>query len=179
MGVETIMIAGLIISAASAGYSAYQQERAGDKAENMANLRGQQEVEAARKDAANIREKAARLKSMQSAALAAGGVTLGAGSADVILGETDRLSEQDALAALKEGGQRAEIIKAQGQLTSDNYTSQAVATTLGGVSTVLGGLTSYREATKGARAAKETDLNVDKALASRKTPAYSLLGGDR
>lgn len=180
MGMDPVtltLIAGTMLSVASTAYSAYSQEKAGDKAKDAANLRADQELEAAGKDAANIREKAARLKGQQSAALAASGVSLGTGSADVILGETERLSEQDALAVLKEGGQRADLIRSQGQLTSDNYTSKAIATALGGASSILGGVTSYQEATKGARTAKNIDLNTDKALATRKTPTYSLLGG--
>lgn len=182
MGVETALLVGsLVATVASTGYSMYSQSRAADKAEHAANYRADLENEAAAQDAANIREKAARLRGMQQASLAASGVKIDSGTSDVLLGETDRLSEQDALAAIKEGGQRAEIIKSQGQLTADNYRSQAIASALGGVSSILGGVSSYREATKGSRVAASVDLDTDKALSAKglttKKPTYSLLGG--
>jgi hypothetical protein len=186
MGIETMLtvaiysaIAGAVVGAGSGAYSAYVENDnaidTGKAADKQAGLT----QEAAQQDAANIRDKAARLKGMQAAGLASAGVKLDNGTANVVMGETDRLSEQDALAAIKEGSQRADLIKEQGQLTAGNFRSQAVASALGGVSSILGSVTSYQNATKGTRIADLTNLNTNAALTTRSSsaPKYSLLGG--
>ena len=111
--------------------------------------------------------------------MAAAGVKLdgSGGSADTILEETDRLSEQDAMAALREGRERAAIVRDQGNLTAGNYRSRAVAESLNGVSSMIGQVNSYRSATAGTRFANQIDQDsASQSFARRNAPRYSLLG---
>lgn len=195
MGFESgalLGIIGAITTAGSAAYSAYVQQDNASDATALAAKQAEKELQVSEQDAANIREKAARLKSIQRSSLAASGVKVDAGiggTADVILGETDRLAEQDALAAINEGKYRAGIIKDQGNLAAGNMRAGAVSSALGGVSALVNGVTSYNAATKGTRAADETNKSTNAALAKNysldgdtasivtKKKTYSLLGG--
>lgn len=178
------MVAGTVISAAAAGYQAYTANEAAGDAKRAAGRAAEREEAAAQDEAAALRDKTQRLASAQRAALAASGGTLGdGGTSDEILGETERLGAQDVLAVLKEGRERAGIIREQGQLTAGNYRSQAVASALDGVSSIAGGVASYRQATAGSRAAAamKTDdgMGAARSLANRKAPSYSLIGGSK
>jgi type II secretory pathway pseudopilin PulG len=180
MGLEVGAVAaivGAVVAAGSGSYAAYVSNDNAIDAKKAANAAAEREQEAAAKDAQTILDRADRLKGMQRAALSASGTTLGSGTSGTILGETTRLSEQDALQAIKEGNQRADIIRQQGQLTAGTYQSQGVASALGGVSGMMGGITSYQKATEGTRTATAMNTNTTTQLATRKTPTYSLLGG--
>lgn len=158
------------ISAASAVYSYSEQRVAETKAENAAEaqasanraaaeredellrMQAAQEEEAGQEEAAKIRENARRVKSAQTAGLGGAGVKIGEGTASDILMETDKLSELDALAALKDAGNRANLLKKRGGnlLATDWYmnppirTSSALATGLSIANTGLSGYSKYK-----------------------------------
>jgi hypothetical protein len=170
------MIAGAVVAAGGTAYSTYSSMETADEMQDLANQQATKEEDYAQKEADEIREKARRLKASQNAALAASGIKLDEGTAGTIVQETDRLSEQDALAAIKEGKDRASLIRAQGRIDAGSRTSSGIATALGGASSVLGSVTSYRKATEGSRTAGLVNIDTDK-IYKRTAPKYSLLSG--
>lgn len=181
MGIETaLLVVGTVIAAGSAAYQAYSASEAADEQEKVLNQQADMEKAAADSEAAQIREKGRRLKAAQTAQLAGAGVKIDdSGTAGAILQETDRLSEQDALAALREGENRASIIKGGAKVASGQSQAALIGGALGTAGTILGGVSSYQKATAGARTA--TTLNTEetsKGFVTRSGSKYSILGGN-
>lgn len=155
-----IAIAALTMAAASSVVSYTQQERAAKKQEEAARsaaakeaeLLAQQaadEEERGREEADKIRENAKRIKAAQEAGLGGAGVKIGEGTASDILFETDKLSELDALAALKDSTARANLLKKRGgNLLSTDYsvprTSSLLSTGLSIGSSALNAYGKYK-----------------------------------
>jgi hypothetical protein len=175
MGVEVAVI-GLIISAAGAAYSGHKAMIAGKDAKSAANDAARGEEEAAAAEAASIRDRAQRVKATQRAALAGAGVKLGeAGTGAEILGETDRLSEQDALAVLKEGANRAALLRKQGDQAAATGRSQATASGMNAAGSAVNGASKIRAANAPARTTSAALDGAALTLASRAAPRYSLI----
>jgi len=156
MGALEVAIAALALSAASGVASYIQQEKAAEKqeraqreaAEREAAILAQQaadEEARGKEEAQKIREHARRVKAAQEAALAGSGVKLFEGTASDILSETDKLSELDALAALKDSAARANLLrKRESNILATDYsvprTSSLLAT---GLSLAANALSTY------------------------------------
>lgn len=190
---------GVALAAASAVVSYSNAQEAEKKAENAANaeasarraaaereeelLRQQaaDEERAGEEEARRIKENARRVKSAQLAGLGGAGVKIGEGTASDLLMETDKLSEMDVLAALKDSGARANLLRKRGGnlLQTDWYmnpplrTSSAVAT---GLSIAGTGLSSYEKYKTGQnRTTQQTNL-LDSG-GSRSAGASAASGG--
>lgn len=120
-----VAVAALVLSAASAYVSYTQQERVAKKQEEAAKsaaakeaeilgIQAADEEERGKEEAKKIRENAKRIKAAQEAGFGGAGVKIGEGTASDILFETDKLSELDALAALKDSTQKANLLKKKG-----------------------------------------------------------------
>lgn len=175
MGIETALIVGAVMSAAGTAYSAYSQNEAGKDAAKLQNQQANMEREAAAAEASNVREKGKRLIGAQRAALAASGVKIDEGSGDALQQETARLTEQDALAVLKGGANRASLLNGQANISKKNASSALVAGGLDVASTAASGAAAYQKAR-----APKTDLNLQSGsqeFTRRNQPRYSLLTG--
>ena len=138
MGLETatLLTIGAITSTAGAVYSGVSGYEAGRAAKVAAERQAKAEQEAAEAEAAKIKDRAERLKASQEASLASSGVKLSTdGTAGALLNETDRLAEQDALAVLQSGQNRANTLRAQGDQAYRTGVNNAFATGLNAVST--------------------------------------------
>lgn len=181
MGAE-IAIVGAFLSAAGTAYGAYAQNKAARSEARLAQEQASMEQEAAGAEAANIRERGKRLIGAQRAALAASGVKIDEGSGDALQSETRRLSEQDALAVLKEGHNRSSLLRGQAKIANQ----RATAATVGGVLSTTGELVNAAQKVKGAGGGGAREgtpatgfkLNSDaQDFARRYAPKFSLLDG--
>lgn len=181
MGAEIIIgIAGLVVAAGSATYSAVQQNKAEGRAENQMNQQAAMEKAAAEAEAANIREKGRRIQASQSVTLAASGVKLdGQGSGEALLSETTRLTEKDALAAITGGRNRATLLEGEAGMAADRGNAALVTGGLNVASTLIGGASNYQKSKQGSVAAtnmnKKTSLDLGSTYTATK-PKYTLLG---
>ena len=178
MGLETIAIASLIVSAASTGYSMYQQSENASKQQDAIELQKKQEAARAAAEAERMKEDNLRLQGTQRAALGAAGVDLkGIGTANTLLNETATLGNRDQNTLRTELNNRTASLNAQ----------EALIPSTGSI--VAGGLLNF-----GASALNTYDkyqAGVDRqSLLAAKSPApsgnfiaptqtYSLLGGAR
>jgi hypothetical protein len=110
MGPAVIPVA-FILTAASTAYGVVQTVQANNDKKKALEEQKRQELERGRRDAELIRRNADQVKSAQLAAIAAGGAQLGEGTANTILSETSRLSELDALTALRDANNKARLIE--------------------------------------------------------------------
>lgn len=173
-------VASAVIAAGSTAYSAYASAEAADEQAELQDKQARMEEEAAASEADAIREKSKRLKANQTAALAAAGVKLDdSTTSGAILQETDRLSEQDALAVLKEGSNRAALLRGEADITRGKATATRVAGGLNTAATIAGGISSYQKATSASRGATQLDMDSSsQQFATRTQPRYSLLTGN-
>jgi len=170
----TISMIGLGLSAVGGVANYVQAEKAADKQEKAQREGGEREAAILSQQAADeeargkeevdkIRENARRIKSSQEAALGGSGVKLFTGTAGDITEETDRLSELDALAALKDSDSRAKLLKSRGSnILATDYSVPRTSTLLGtGLSLVGSGLQSYGNYKKAGNVSK-TSSNLSK-----------------
>jgi hypothetical protein len=174
------LVASVVIAAGSTAYSAYAASEAADEQAKLQEQQAAMEMEAAQKEAEQIKEKARRLKATQTAQLAGAGTRVDGGTAGALLEETDRLSEQDALAALREGENRASLLRGGANLSRSQSQASLIGGALGTVGTILGGVSSYQKATAAARAANNINIPADegRGFVSRAGNKYSILGGN-
>jgi len=168
--------AGLALSMGSTIYGAVAAKDAADEQAALQDKQAQMELEAAQAEAGQIREKARRLKASQRAGLASAGVALDGGTPDALLDETTRLSEQDAMAALSGGTNRAALLKDSASISRSKGNSALISGGLSAAGNFVSGLSSINKAGVNN---KKTDLELNSgALALTKTsrPKYSLLG---
>ena len=132
-----LAIAAIVVTAISTAYSAYSAVDAAGDAKDASKKQADQERQLAGEQAKLVTEQGTRLKGEQRAALAASGVDLTNGGGGAIMKDTDRLVEQDALSILRGGGNQALRTEEQGNRTAKNYYSQAVTTSLNGLSSML------------------------------------------
>lgn len=138
-----------IASAAVGTYSAIQQ---GEQAEAMGDYQQRQaEADAAIREseamvqARQIRKAADQQRAAARAALASSGVTVGAGTAEVIDKDIKSASEQDALTAIYTGSTQALQTRQEGAIAKINGGNGKTAGYLNAASTALGGIgTAYR-----------------------------------
>ena len=138
MGIETALLIG---SAVVAGGSAIMQ---GQQAEAMGNYQAEQAradadaaAESAKLEAANIRKAGERQRSSARAALAASGVNVDTGTAELINTEITQNAEQDALTTIQTGVSRARMINAEGQASRIAGDNAATAGFLNAASTAM------------------------------------------
>jgi len=176
MGLETLLLVGVGLSAAGTAYNAYQDYKAGKADEKLANEQARLESEAAAAEAGNIREKGRRLLASQRASLAGAGVKIDEGSGDALQKETTRLTEQDALAVLKEGANRASLLRQQGKAAGQAATASLVSGALDVGSTVVSAANKYNRAKAPAATAAKFRSDAEALnFATRNAPKYSLL----
>jgi hypothetical protein len=174
------LVASAVIAAGSTAYSAYAASEAADEQAKLQEQQANMEMEAAQKEAEQIKEKARRLKATQTAQLAGAGVKVDGGTSGALLEETDRLSEQDALAALKEGKNRADLLRQGANISRGQSQASLIGGALGTAGTIMNGVASYQKATANARAANNINLAADegRGFVSRSGNKYSILGGN-
>lgn len=187
MGMETLVIAGLVMAAASGTYSGItahnNAQHAAEATERAAKDQAAREMQSAAEAAAQSREQGRQLLAEQTAALAGNGVSLESGSAGALLSSTDRLAEQDALSALR-GGQRASIdIISAGQQRAGMIRSQGnqavVSAGLNTISSMINIGAGYRSAQQAAKTASMLDQATANGTFVKATgQRYSLLSGD-
>lgn len=152
----TIGIIATALSIAGTAANYIQSEEAADRQEKAqrdaaqresAILSQQAEDEMARgkEEAEKIKANARRIKSSQEAALGGSGVKLFEGTGADILSETDKLSELDALAALKDSTAKSNLLRSRsGNLLAADYSVPRTSTLLGtGLSLAGKGLQAY------------------------------------
>lgn len=176
--------AGLALSAGGTLYSGIQASNNADKQADLQDKQAAMELEAAQAEAGQIREKARRVKATQRAGLVASGVSLeDGGSPDAILAETTRLSEQDAMAALAGGTNRAALLNDSAGITRSKGDAAELSGFLNAGATLVGGANELNKAGQKGRMASKiggTDLELSagaQKFATASRPKYSLLGG--
>lgn len=138
MGIETALLIG---AAAVSGVSAISQ---GNQAAAMGKYQQQQaEADAnaakaaAQLEAANIRKAGERQRSSARAALAASGVNVDTGTAELISTEINQNAEQDALTTIQTGVNRSRVMQAEGQAARISGNNARTAGYLNAASTAL------------------------------------------
>ena len=138
MGIETALLIG---SAVVAGGSAIMQ---GQQAKAMGNYQAEQAradadaaAASAKLEAANIRKAGERQRSSARAALAASGVNVDTGTAELINKEITQDAEQDALTTIQTGANRGRMINAEGQAARIAGNNAATAGYLNAASTAM------------------------------------------
>lgn len=173
-----IGIAGLVIAAGSTAYSVHASNEAADEQSALQDKQAQMEKTAAEAEAGQIREKSRRVRAAQRAGLASAGVSLDGGTPDALLAETTRLSEQDAMAALSGGANRASLLRDGADITRAQGNRAAIAGSINGAATLINGANALNKAgTKG----RMTDLELNagaQGMDATARPRYgaSLLG---
>lgn len=146
MGIETALLIG---SAVVGGTSAIMQ---GNQAAKMGKYQQQQaEADAnaatasAQLEAANIRKAGERQRSSARAALAASGVNVDEGTAEMISTDIQQGAEQDALTTIQTGVNRGRVMQAEGQAARIEGNNRRTAGFLNAGQTALSaGNTAYR-----------------------------------
>ena len=190
-----VPVIALVVSAVGAYASYTQQQKAEKKADEAARkqeeanrlaaereaellrIQAADEIRAGEEEADRIRKNAQRVKSAQLAGLGGAGVKIGEGTASDLLMETDKLSELDALAALKDSTGRANLLQKKGSnLLATDYsvtrpprTSSLLATGLNVASTGLSAYSSYK--------GSQNRTNLLAASSNRSAGASAGVGG--
>lgn len=169
-----LLIATVAISAGGAAYSAVQSKKAADEQEDMLNEQARQEREAATAEAGKIGDRARRLMGSQRTALAASGVQLDdSGSGDILVDETQRLAEQDALAVLQEGSNRAGLLNMEARSAGRRGTAALVSGAFNVASSVASGYKGYLSANASTNFAGDVAAQAN----AKSGAGYSLLSG--
>jgi hypothetical protein len=174
---ETLLAAGLVLSAAGTGYNIYAQQKAARKEEKALEEQARQEREAATTEAQNVREKGRRLLASQRASLAASGVKLDeGGTGEALQQETRTLTERDALAVLKGGGNRASLLTARADMAGDRGTAAAISGGLNFAADAVNTVGASNRATAPTRQATNIYTQAESATKGAASK-YSLLTG--
>lgn len=162
------IVAATVVAAASASYAGYAANDAAQEEADLKREQAEQERQAAATEAEKIRERGRRVAATQEAALAGSGVKLdGQGTGNELLAETGRLTEQDALAAITTGRNRASLLKGEAEIAKVRGQAALISGGLNTASSLIGGVASYQKSTQETRAADIVD---------RKT-RYTIVGG--
>ncbi|HEY6872790.1 MAG TPA: hypothetical protein VI298_08705 [Geobacteraceae bacterium] len=176
IGTTAALIAGAVVAAGSAAYSGYVQNDNAIDAKKNADIQAAQVRDQAAKQADLIRQRGDRVRAAQAASLAGSGVDLNSGTSGALFNETNRLTEQDALATLTTGERQADALERGGNFAAVAGTSAAVGQGLG----FLGqGLRTYQGYVgSGQNSAFASQITMDaNSMYSRTAPKYSLLNG--
>lgn len=125
-------IAGMAVSAAGSIMK-------GNADKSAANSQADAELAQAKVQASRIRRAASDTRSEATAAYAASGVDVTAGTPLVVEGEITRRSEQDALSLLNAGEQRAAALRKSGKAAQTGGYLSAAGSVLGGAGKFGGG----------------------------------------
>lgn len=172
MGIDPIslLIIGTVASAAGAGYTGYQSYQQGKDIKHAneeqarinqknANQQADLETKAGASEAQQIREKGKRLLASQRASLANSGVKVDTGTGDILQKETKRLSEQDALTAIKDSGTRSRLLREGGADNAQMLRTEGKnAARAGKAGAVSGGLRAVGSVASGAYKIKRYSL---------------------
>jgi hypothetical protein len=170
------IVASTVIAAAGAAYSGYAASEAADEQAALQEKQAAMEAAAAQSEADKIREKGRRVAATQEAALAGSGVKLDdQGSGGALLSETKRLTEQDALAAIAGGNNRATLLKDEAGISRSRGNAALVSGALNTASTLIGGVNAYQKSTQNTKLADKINLSTGSTYTSTK-PKYTLLG---
>ncbi len=189
--VTTLLTVAAVAGVGAAGYSAYQSYEQGQEQKHAleeqaridqaaANKQADLERKAGASEAAQIREKGKRLLAAQRAQLASAGVKVDAGTGDVLQDETKRLTEQDALAAIKDAGTRYRLLRENGANSARMLNRQAKNAGKAGMAGLIsGGLNALSiGASAGADISKASKVKTTTpSVATRTGQKYSLLNG--
>lgn len=134
---EIIAGIGLLISAASAGYSIYSSEQAAKEAEDIADANARREAMEAEEMAQRQEKEAAREESLARARAAASGV--GGESQDIYLEELSRTNQREIDWIRQSGRSRAAITRQSGASAASQARREGVSAGLAG----LGQAASY------------------------------------
>lgn len=136
----------LVIGAVGTGVSVYSQVQQADQAKDVANQQqAQAAADAAYADseaqvqARTIRKAAERQRAEARASLAGSGVVVGEGTAEQIDTQIATDSEQDALMAIYDGGNRARSISVSGSQAAQRSRNASTAATTGAFTSALQG----------------------------------------
>ena len=170
-----LAVAAVVVSAASAGYSAYSaRSNARDQKEALEEQKAM-EREAATREADLVKQRAVKLKSTQNASLAASGVDLASKTAGDITAETDRLAEQDVLAIMTNSNNRTRLLEWEQKAVGKRANQATVGAGLSFASSVVSAAGQYQAAQRPGQQA--AGVTADTAAASTRTaPRPSLLG---
>lgn len=175
------IVASTVIAAASTAYSAYAQSEAADEQAALQEEQARQEAAAGQSEAEKIRERGRRVAGTQAAALAASGVKLDdQGSGGALLTETKTLAEQDALAAITGGKNRASLLSGEANITRGKGQAALIAGGLNVASTLLGSANAFQRSTQNSKLAtsmNNAQINNVNSLYTTKKPNVTLLGG--
>jgi hypothetical protein len=164
-GLEILAIASIVASVGGTAYSAVQQDKAASKQADLQDEQAAQEKVAAEAEAAKIRDKGQRVAASQSAALAASGVKLdGQGSGGALLGETARLTESDALAAITGGNNRAKLLEGEASISRDKGNAALISGGLNAASTIIGGASAFQKSKENSKTATNLIQSTGKKL---------------
>lgn len=149
MGIETAALVGYAAAAATVvgtAVSIHSQNEQADRADDLAKQQQQQAQEDAQYAASEaqlqaraIRKAAEKQRAEARAALAGSGVVVGEGTAEQIDQEIYADSEQDALLAIYDGGNRSRGITQAGNLASQRSRNAASAARTGAWTSALQG----------------------------------------
>jgi hypothetical protein len=129
MGVETMMIAAMVASAAGSIYTGVQASQAADDNAELSRRQGAQEKDAAVAQAEKIRKAARAQAGAANASLAASGVAIGDGTPVRINEQIYKDSEDDAYSTLLTGTRRQNSANDQAGIMN----SQGNAAMVGGL----------------------------------------------
>lgn len=142
-GAEALLLASTVVSAGSAIQQGQQAKDMGKYQAAQAQADADAAAEAAKLEAAQIRKAGERQRSSARAALAASGVNVDTGTAELINTEIQQNAEQDALTTIQNGGNRARMINAEGQMARISGRNAQTAGFLNATSTALGAGMTY------------------------------------
>jgi hypothetical protein len=143
MGIETALLVSAAVSAGSAVVQGVQANKMGKYQQAQAQADADAAAASARLEAGNIRKAGERQRSAARAALAASGVNVDEGTAELINTEITQNAEQDALTTIQTGGNRARMINAEGDLARIQGRNAQTAGILSAGSTALSAGATY------------------------------------
>ena len=173
-----IAVAALAVSIGGSIYSGLAQADAADEQAKLQDEQARQEQAAAQSEAEKIRDRGQRTAATQEAALAGSGVKLdGQGSGSALLTETKTLAEQDALAAITGGNNRAKLLNGEASISRGKGNAALISTGFNVGSTLLGGVNNFQKSQESSRLANDMNkktLDIGSTYTITK-PKYTLL----
>lgn len=172
------IVSAIVGGAGDALASGFQAMALGEQKDQIDEQKAQIREQAAR-DAANTRERGARIASSQYAALSAAGVELDdTGTSKALLAETSRLTEKDVLSIMTTAHNQIKLLNMQKDALTHSQQKILMANSLvlnSAAAKVSSGVGQYLNSTNSSQAANQVTLDAN-SYYSNKIPKYSLLG---
>ncbi len=144
MGVETALIVGTVVSAASAISSGQQQKKIANYQAKQAEADANTEQQAAEIRAEKVRERARRIAASARAATAASGLSLDSETANQINQDIIKRGELDALVGVDDAGDAASRLREQATALRIKGKSEQTAGYAQAAGTALSNYTAYK-----------------------------------